>query len=437
MSENTLYPIKVHIQNFQSIEDLEFDVLGFTCITGPTNIGKSAIMRAMSRSIKNDPVIGMVRKGSKFSVVELSSSKWNFRWEKGEREVNRYIIGDKIYDKIGQNQLPQIAAMGFGSVKIGPDNLEPWWANQYSPMFLLDRSGTQITDFISEVSNLGVIQNAVIAAARGKKHYNDIVKDRNDEITKVHTDLAKINEITRLENLSKELKSQQESIEYYENEITFLDKYLSNITFCSDQIKHLSSIRNISIPVNDFQKLMEGIKLRISYYNTLQTQILNIIPIREIKEINIPDMPHELYEFIQKASIFMKIEPLKASVAVLDDIKSLSIPNNSEIANEVTTLHSMEQFRVQIEAVNNNIRHLANLDKLKISNISETPNDLHTMTNYINEIRKAQTAVTLSETELSNIESELLILDQELSKIPVCAMCGRPRGELHIAQHKS
>jgi len=52
--KSELYPVKIRIKNFQSIEDLEIEVRGFTAITGKTNIGKSAIMRAISSAMLGD-----------------------------------------------------------------------------------------------------------------------------------------------------------------------------------------------------------------------------------------------------------------------------------------------------------------------------------------------------------------------------------------------
>ena len=124
-----LQPVKVGIKCFQSIDVLDFEVFGFTAITGRSNIGKSAIMRAISRSIMNDPVINMVRRGEKFVTVELNSDKWGYKWEKGDGNgINRYTIGDRILDKTGQNQLLEIKEMGFGSIRIGDDDIHPWWA---------------------------------------------------------------------------------------------------------------------------------------------------------------------------------------------------------------------------------------------------------------------------------------------------------------------
>ena len=80
-------PVQIRIRDFQSIDSIDLEVSGFTCVTGPTNIGKSAIVRAVSSAILNKSVVGSVRKGKKFCTVEVDGLKW----EKGER-VGRYWV---------------------------------------------------------------------------------------------------------------------------------------------------------------------------------------------------------------------------------------------------------------------------------------------------------------------------------------------------------
>ena len=167
-------PIEVRIQNFQSIKDVSFRIHGFTTITGKTNIGKSAIVRAIAKSILNAPVTNMVRHGEKFCEVELHSEGWGFRWQKAEKGVNRYYIDGKEnpLDSVGRGQVQEIADFGFGSIKIGESKyLYPWYASQFDPIFLLNQSGPAITDFISEVSRLDILQNGIVICNKKKKQF--------------------------------------------------------------------------------------------------------------------------------------------------------------------------------------------------------------------------------------------------------------------------
>ena len=123
-----LKPVNVVINNFQSIDHLDMEICGFTAISGSTNAGKSAIVRAISSAILNNPVGGMVRKGASFCSVELSSEDWGFKWEKNDKGVNRaWIRGkDTPLDKLGQIQVPEITQMGFSSIEVGDDEIQPW-----------------------------------------------------------------------------------------------------------------------------------------------------------------------------------------------------------------------------------------------------------------------------------------------------------------------
>ena len=47
--------LKVTVEDFQSIDKAELEVSGFTCLTGKSNIGKSALLRALNAAMKNLP----------------------------------------------------------------------------------------------------------------------------------------------------------------------------------------------------------------------------------------------------------------------------------------------------------------------------------------------------------------------------------------------
>ena len=126
-----LVPVKVRIRNYQSLEDVEFEVAGFTCISGPTNIGKSAIVRAISGALLNAPAIKAVRKGKKFCTVELDGGDWSLKWEKSKTVSRVWIPADaeKPLTAVGRGQLDEVAAFGFQSIDVGRDKVQPWFAS--------------------------------------------------------------------------------------------------------------------------------------------------------------------------------------------------------------------------------------------------------------------------------------------------------------------
>ena len=181
MTENKLHPISVNISNFQSIENVDIEIYGFTCITGKSNIGKSAVIRSISSALKNSSVVGMVRKDEKFCSVSINTNGLDLKWEKGEKYSGRYELNGKKYEKIGQSQLKELVDLGYGSIKIGSKDVFPWHASQFDPIFLLNDSGPAVTEFISEISRLNILQNSITISLRRKKRSLDKVKLKTDD----------------------------------------------------------------------------------------------------------------------------------------------------------------------------------------------------------------------------------------------------------------
>ncbi len=218
---DNLKPIWIKITNFQSIDSLEFEIRGFTCITGKSNVGKSAIVRAIKGSLLNDPVTSSLRKGTKFCTVIQKSEDWSLRWEKGSG-VSRYFIpfdADQPLDKVGAGQIEPIAKMGFQAIEVGRKASRPWLAKQFESLFLLNESGASVTDFISEVSRLQVLQDAISISNKSKKKANEELKVRSSDLVGLRERVQKVEGVANLEKVSREIEQQAESIRDYEKKI--------------------------------------------------------------------------------------------------------------------------------------------------------------------------------------------------------------------------
>ena len=426
-----LQPVQIQITNFQSIAAIDFEVFGFTAITGRSNVGKSAIMRAISRSIMNDPVVNMVRRGEKFVTVELKSDKWGYKWEKGDSNgINRYIIGDRILDKTGQVQLPEIKEMGFGSIRIGDDDIHPWWASQFDPIFLLNKSGPQVTDFITEVSGLKVLQNAIVHAARLKKRNNDVVKIKEIEIKKVKDHQSRIGDVEKLDVAENQLSEQLESIELYEKRIREMNYFITTLKNIGDSIDRLSDISTVKIPkINaDVESSIEKILVMHGHWVGLEAAAKSIIPIKGIKKVVISELPD--IDFLLKMASFSDIPKLKQSVSVLSDIDKVPFTDLSDIKNSINDFRFKQ---IHFTAISEASKAVKSLEKIEeVPKLPELPEfNLKEMQNHLTAIKLAKKLVQDSEEELKTVNEELKFVNQELAKIPVCPACQRPIAENH------
>jgi len=349
--------ITVKIKNFQSISDLEFEIKGFTTITGRTNIGKSAIIRAISGSILNIPVTNLVRKGKKYCTVELNSNHWGYKWEKGEKGVNRYWFPnlEVPLDKVGQGQITQLAEIGFKSIKIGSEYINPWYASQFDPIFLINCSGSSVTEFISEVSRLKVLQTAISVSVNTKQQKLREAKIKRDNIEKLEKREKLLHPINNVLSLQTELEEQLASIEEYGETILQLEEWYSQIIVLNDQINKLQvSVKIPNLPSLNLNKL----KKMNEYYQKLENFAQSIIKLKSIKDVNLPDaIPITEINYLSILKSIINLIALEDSIKLLS--KSISIPtdqiNLDRLQKLVDLDFKIEKLNQQILSLNNNL----------------------------------------------------------------------------------
>lgn len=419
-----LDPVRIRVKNFQSVEDVDFEVRGFTCITGKTNIGKSAVMRAVSSAILNDPVVGKVRKGSQFSTVEISSSGWGFKWEKGERGVNRYTIGDKVYDKIGQRQLDEIVAMGFGSVKVGDHEIQPWWASQFFPLFLLDKSGPQVTDFISEVSRLTVLQDAIVIAARGKRQASDEAKVKAEESSRLKDRVSKVAGLDPLIKLRSELDDQADSIRSYEERLSAGESLHRRMEESASKIRSLSGVTSVRVPKEDLGPAVEALSSMYGHWRSLESCAHRVISLRDVSKIPPLNPPDDEHDRLMSLSRFAKIGALRKSVDAMKGVSGVSVPDPSGAKDALDRLTALSPHQALIGRLRISVAAL--------SAVVSVPDDPDGVLEAKDAIVRMEEASRLSaeikslESKIRSLEKDLKAVDKDLSSIPSCPTCSRP-----------
>lgn len=432
-------PIQVNIRGYQSIDSLDFTIRGFTCITGKTNIGKSAIMRAISSSILNNPVVGMVRKGCQFATVDIQSATgWGFRWEKGAKGINRYTIQGELYDKVGQVQLPQIEQMGFGSVRIGDHDIQPWLATQFSPIFLLDKSATQITAFISEVSKLHVLQDAIVLSARSKRKETDSAREKSEELKKTQDQLSVFAEVDNLEEFWNEIAAQKDSILEYEIRIERMKRFEREIRVSSDVVSHLGSISTIHPPKLPNAEDVRNLGLRHELWLKLEYLAKRIHTMRQGKDALIPNVPVDDLDRILQMAKFSHLSRLAHVVSRAREVETLKIPavltEHSELAKigrawEVAQKITSSQARVAKLSVKIEVPEPPRIEDFdKLREMAERNQKMMLLAQKITQLRR----------EIADCESKRQAIETKLKSIPTCPTCNQPyfapqNGHVHAA----
>lgn len=434
---NALHPVHVRIKSFQSIEDLEFEVRGFTCITGKSNIGKSSICRAVSRALLNDPVTGMVRKGQKFASVELSSDGWGFLWEKGEKDVNRYQIGGKTFDKTGQTQLAEIQAMGFRSIKVGDDDLEPWWASQTKPIFLLDKSGPQITNFISEVSRLKVYQDVIVLAARAKRKQTDASREKSEELGRIQAKLQKLAPLDSLEKLEAEIDEQINSLQDYIQKALTLEQLHQDMERIAGQLRNTKRASELRVKANveDASEKVRRVVELARCHQALDRTAKKIISVKQVDSVKVSALPTEEVERLRGLSRCLRIVPLRSLVDRSAPVAKMRAPDASEASSAVSKVRQVFVLAKSIESKRN---ALSKLDAVPAAPAwsDEDVQRLRKLSKCWSRIVELRANVEAADQEEARLVALKKRAEKKLAAIQACPECGQKLPEHTHAKGK-
>jgi len=430
--ESKLRPVHVKIRNFQSIEELDVEVRGFTCVTGKTNIGKSAILRAVSSALLGDPVTGMVRKGAAYCSVELTSESWGFRWEKGEKGVNRYHIGGTTHDKPGQRQLDEVARMGFGSVKLGSKEIQPWWASQFSPIFLLGETGPAVTDFISEVSRLTVLQDAIVLSSRGKRKANDEAKSKADAAQKIRDRLQGVAALDPLVRLADELAEQAASIGEYESRAALGDALQEKLESCARRIQAFQGAERVRVPEDEVGELVSQSASLFRFWMRLEAHARRIIALRAAEKVEVPEAPQEEFDRHVRARRFAGIDRLKKRAKLLERSEKVDVPDGAETRTALDSARTAALLADRLSGLRTK--------ESALSGAVDVPDDpggpeglrkAEEMARKLSALRSNEQAL---QKRVEAADSELDKLDKLIAAIPACPSCGRP---VAAGEHKA
>lgn len=204
MSKSDALPdlVEVSVAGFQSLEKITFTVGRFTAIVGPSNVGKSALVRALRMLAQNGSSTGMVRAGSKHLEVFA-------RFADGTRTVIRRGPRLSEYElRIGgSGKVLEWAKCGTSA----PDEIVNWWrlsdvtfAGQHDSPFMLAEAASTTATRLGELTNVSTVAEAVRIANRRRLAASQEQQARKRELDELVAELT----------LHKDLKARKVRLAY-------------------------------------------------------------------------------------------------------------------------------------------------------------------------------------------------------------------------------
>lgn len=169
---------KIELRGFQTHRNFALDLKpGVTTIIGPSDVGKSAVLRAIKWLAQNVPSgDSFIRWGEENARVRLTLSDGTvLRRTKGKTR-NLYWRGDRKYAAFGNAVPPEVES----ALKIGAENFQ----GQYDRPFWIGETAGEISRQLNRVVNLGVIDYVLKELTTSHRRVTvevDLTKERLQE----------------------------------------------------------------------------------------------------------------------------------------------------------------------------------------------------------------------------------------------------------------
>jgi DNA repair ATPase RecN len=234
--------LKLSVKNIQAIEEASIEVEGFTGIVGRSNSGKSALIRGLFAALTNKSPKGIFRYNTKESQVNLDDETRNIHieWRKGD-SINMYNVNGKEHTKVGKEPPPEIADWGFKTIKVNDETLDVQFARQHQYLFLLDKSGGFVAEFISKITKADILTGALKDCESDLRKANESIKHNDKEVEKLNQDLSKF-----------------DSLDYYHDRVKNIIEAKSDLLKQSAEIKQIEEwCKQKEVFVLEYKKLGE------------------------------------------------------------------------------------------------------------------------------------------------------------------------------------
>ena len=245
--------IKVKVNNFQSIEEAQVDIDGFTVVTGKNNSGKSALLRALNCVFTNALGSSFVRSGtSNCRVFVEFEDGTSVAWEKGEKVKPTYWIngGDPIH--CGRNAPKELEQFGVGPLKVASRELWPQIAPQFTgQVFLIDLPSSVTAEVVADVDRVGELNGALKNCEKDKRAKRYKLKIRSEDLAELVDDLNEFQYLDSQVVLLEEINQQKVRLNDLQDKISNLERLTRLHKEYSKQINSLSGVESLTLPPTD------------------------------------------------------------------------------------------------------------------------------------------------------------------------------------------
>ena len=271
---------KLHIQNFQSHKDTVITFSsGLNIIIGPTDTGKSAILRALRKLIRDEPSgKAFISKWSKDMTITLTFERDTIEYTVCRRitpSKNLYSLDTEEYGGFGKTipeEIQNTLDMALVELETG-EELDLHFADQHEPPFMISKgqAGTR-SKLLGRIAGLHVLDRAIMRVNSDIRAENSSLKHKDKERETLQYALEDWPDLWHELELIDTLAERIHTVKIDQTRYDKITKIHEKLLHIRDKAKE--------VPLPEIKADFEGIKDRIIHLNKLGevfTKLTNIV----------------------------------------------------------------------------------------------------------------------------------------------------------------
>lgn len=153
--------MKIRTQKFQAIDDSTIEIDRFTVVVGPSNTGKSALIRSIIAVLTNKRGNAFVKKGAENADILLENKGHSVRLIKGK--TTEYYLDGVHHPKAGKSTpKDEIARLGILPITAGGSVYYPQIQKQFDRPFIISESSpTVAAELLSASKHNQILTRAI------------------------------------------------------------------------------------------------------------------------------------------------------------------------------------------------------------------------------------------------------------------------------------
>jgi len=369
--------MKVVIKNFQSIKYLELEIpeKKFTCIVGPSNIGKSAIRRALGCLFYNKSDGKWIRNGDDSCEVEvLMDDKTHIIWSRTRNGEAKYTINGENFTKLGTSTPQSLIDKGFFELVANKEKYSVQIAPQVNNIFLLNQTGGKVTEVFSNLGNLTKIINSNRQCLSDLKNNKSALSFRRQDLATVKEKIKRYNGVDEQRNIINSLKEKFLEIKNIKEKLAVIVNLNESYIKSEITLKVFFPLSRINVtPLNIDWEKFSTIKNLYGSYRLSQNR-LDIFKNLPQKEIEF-DLENQHKKYFQIKEMCEKFEKLKRKLILYKGMSKETPVLNIDLEKLKTAKELWEKFLIAKTNVYNLEKQIKDNDE-KLQNLLAEKNNI-------------------------------------------------------------